>query len=94
MVTEGEVVFVHWHMTGTFTGGALNGIAATGRPIDLRGTEYLTVRDGRMVSNFVAFDGMSLAVQIGILPAPGTAADRVMTTALNAVTAVRRRLRR
>lgn len=94
MVAEGETVFVHWHMTGTFTGAAFNGIASTGRRIDLHGTDYFTVRDGKVVSNFIAYDGQDFAVQVGVLPAPGTAAYRVMIAAVNAVTAVRERLRR
>jgi predicted ester cyclase len=93
IVTEGEVAFVHWHMTGTFSGAPLEGLVATGRRIDLRGTEYIKLRNGRMVSNFVAFDGLGLAVQIGAMPQPGTLADRVMTAAVNARTALGRRLR-
>lgn len=94
MVAEGDAVFVHWHLTGTFTGAAFNGIAATGRGIDIRGNDYFTVRDGKIVSGFIAYDGMDYAIQAGLLPPAGTAADRVMKAGANAATAVRRRLRR
>lgn len=93
MATDDEAVFVHWHMTGTFNGEPFQGIAATGRAIDLRGTDYFTVRGGKIATVFVAYDAMGFAIQAGILPARGTLADRVMTAALNTITAVRRRLR-
>jgi steroid delta-isomerase-like uncharacterized protein len=94
MVAEGDAVFLHWHATGTFTGAAFNGIAATGRQIDIRGNDYFTVRDGKIASAFIAYDGMDYAIQAGVLPARGTAPDRVMTAAVNAVTAIRQRLHR
>ena len=59
MAADGESVFVHWHVTGMFTGAPFNGIVATGRPIDLRGTDCFTVRNGKIVGAFVAYDGMS-----------------------------------
>jgi steroid delta-isomerase-like uncharacterized protein len=71
LVGEGDSVFVHWHMTGTFSGAALRGIPATGRPFDIRGTDYFTVRDQKIVSVFIAYDGFDLATQIGLLPPPG-----------------------
>jgi steroid delta-isomerase-like uncharacterized protein len=94
MVAEDEAVFVHWRLTGRFTGASYNGIAATGRPVDIRGNDYFTVRDGKIVAAFIAYDGMEYAIQAGVLPAGGTAADRIMKAGVNAVTAVRRQLRR
>ena len=44
VAADGDTVFVHWHLTGTFTGAPFLGIMATGRPIDLRGTDCFTVR--------------------------------------------------
>jgi steroid delta-isomerase-like uncharacterized protein len=94
MAADGESVFVHWHVIGTFTGAPFNGIVATGRPIDLRGTDCFTVRNGKIVTNFIAYDGMRFAVQAGILPAPGTRTDGAMTAAINVITRARRQLRR
>jgi steroid delta-isomerase-like uncharacterized protein len=71
MASEGESVFAHWHMTGTFSGAALRGIPATGRPFDIRGTDYFSFRDGKIVSVFVAYDGLDLATQIGLMPPSG-----------------------
>jgi predicted ester cyclase len=71
MASEGDSVFVHWHMTGTFSGASLRGISATGRPFDIRGTDYFSFRGGEIVSVFVAYDGLDLATQLGLLPPPG-----------------------
>jgi hypothetical protein len=43
-------------------------IEAIGRSIDLRGTDCFTIRNEKVVANFVAYDGMTFAVQAGILP--------------------------
>lgn len=92
MAAEGETVFVHWHVTGTFTGAPYEGFEATGRPIDMRGTDCFTMRDGKVAANFIAYDGMTFAVQAGVLPAHGSRADRALTAAVNLLTRVRRRL--
>jgi predicted ester cyclase len=91
---DGTTVFVHWHATGTFSGGPFNGILATGRRIDIRGTDCFTVQGGKIVANFVAYDGMTFAVQAAVLPGPGTTYGRLMTGAINGVTRVRRLLGR
>ncbi len=94
MAADGETVFAHWHMTGTFAGAPFLGIEATGRSIDLRGTDCFTVRDEKVVANFVAYDGMAFAVQAGILPPRGSRMDHAMTVAINWMTRARKRLRR
>ncbi len=94
MAADGETVFVHWHMTGTFTGSPFLGIEATGRPIELRGNNWYAVRDGKVVAAFIAYDGMAFAAQAGILPAHGTRMDQAMTVAANWMTRVKKMLRR
>jgi steroid delta-isomerase-like uncharacterized protein len=94
MAAEAETVFVHWHVTGTFTGAPFLGIEATGRPIDLRGTDCFTIRDGKVAANFIAYDGMEFAVQAGLLPPHGSRMDHAMTVALNLLTRGRKLLRR
>ncbi len=94
IVSDGDAVFAHWHMRGTFTGAPFYGLAATGRPIDLRGTDYFTVRNGKVASNFVAYDGVTFAVQVGILPAHGSPGDRVLTQLTNLRTRLQRALHR
>jgi hypothetical protein len=87
-------VFVHWHMTGTHTGGAFNGIEATGRAVALDGIDHFVMRDGKVVSNFVVFDQMQFARQIGLMPPDGTRADRAVKSAFNARSRLLSRLRR
>ncbi len=94
LAADGETVFVHWHATGLFTGSPFLGIVPTGKRLDLRGTDCFTIRDGRVVANFVAFDGMDFAIQLGVLPRRGSILDRSMTGAVNLRTRVLRRVSR
>lgn len=91
---QGDDVFVHWHLTGTHTGAALDGIEATGRAIALDGIDHFVMRDGKVLSNFVVFDQMQFARQVGLLPPDGTRADRAVKRAFNAKSRLLSRLRR
>jgi steroid delta-isomerase-like uncharacterized protein len=94
VVGEGETVFVAWRLTATFSGAPFYGVAATGRPIDVRGMDKFTVREGKVASVFAAYDSMDFAIQAGLLPAIGSPAQRAMVRAINAMTALHRRVRR
>jgi steroid delta-isomerase-like uncharacterized protein len=87
-------VFVHWQMTGTHSGASFEGIDPTGRAIAVDGMDHFVVRDNMIVSNFVVFDQMQFARQIGMLPPDGSAADRATKAAFNAKTRLLARLRR
>ena len=87
-------MFVKWRLTGTFTGGTWMGIEPNGASIALDGMDCFSFRDGVVVHNFVIFDGVGFARQIGMLPAQDSAADRLMTRGFNAWTALRKRLGR
>lgn len=87
-----ERVAVRWVATGTFTGQAYQGIAATGARIRLEGIDELQVRDGLIVENNAYTDGMTFARQIGLLPEPGTPAYGRLAAAANARTRATRRL--
>jgi predicted ester cyclase len=78
LIEEGDDVFVHWHLTGTHSGAPFQGIAPTGRAIALDGMDHFVMRDGVVVSNFVVYDQMQFARQIGLLPRDGSAADRAL----------------
>ena len=93
VVGEGEDVLVHWRLTGVHT-GTLLGIAATGRPVSIDGMDHFVVRDGRIVSNFVVFDQMDYARQLGMMPADGSSGDRALKSAFNARTRLLEKLRR
>ncbi|HWH20307.1 MAG TPA: nuclear transport factor 2 family protein [Solirubrobacterales bacterium] len=94
IVGEGETVYVTWRLTGTFTGAPFYGVAATGRRIDIRGMDRFTIRDGKVASVFAGYDSMDFAIQAGLLPPIDSPAQRAMVHAINALTAIRRRLRR
>jgi hypothetical protein len=52
------------------------------------------IRDGKVVSNFVVFDQMQYARQLGMMPPDGSGADKAMKTAFNARTKLVERLKR
>ena len=94
LAADGETVFVYWHMTGTFSGASFQGLEATARSIDIRRNDCFTIRDGKVAANFIAYDGMTFAVQAGILAPPGCRMDRVVTFAAKLMTCARKRLGR
>jgi steroid delta-isomerase-like uncharacterized protein len=89
---EGDSVFMHSVITGTHTGGAFKGIAPTGKRVEVPAIDHFTVRDGKLVSNFVVFDQMEMGRQLGLLPPDSSLADKALKTVFNALTRVRRRL--
>jgi predicted ester cyclase len=94
LAEQGDDVFVQWHITGTHSGAAWQGIAPTGRAIQLDGIDHFVVREGKIESNFVVFDQLQFARQIGMMPPDGSAADRGMKAAFNAKTRLLRRIKR
>lgn len=81
---------VEWRMSGHFSGEPFQGVEATGKRIELRGTDLMEVRDGKNVTNTAYYDGMSFARQIGLMPPQDSGAERAMKNAFNAATRVRR----
>ena len=90
---QGDDVFVHWHLTGTHL-GPLMGIQPTGKRVEIDGMDHFVLRDGVVVSNFVVFDQMQYALQLGMLPPPGSSGDRAMKRLFNARTKLSARRRR
>jgi steroid delta-isomerase-like uncharacterized protein len=84
---QGEDVFVQWRLTGRHT-GPLQGIEPTGKSIAIDGIDHFVVRDGKVVSNFVVFDQMQYARQMGLLPEQDSAGDKAFKAAFNAKTKV------
>jgi steroid delta-isomerase-like uncharacterized protein len=93
VVEQGEDVFVHWRLTGTHQGSVL-GIEPTGKRVELDGIDHFVLRDGKVVSNFVVFDQMQYARQIGLMPPDGSAPDRALKAVFNARTKLAGRLAR
>jgi glyoxylase-like metal-dependent hydrolase (beta-lactamase superfamily II)/predicted ester cyclase len=87
--TQDERCAVQWRLSGTFAGpGTLNGIAPTGDRVAIDGVDIVTVRDGLIQGNDAFPDSIALPRQLGMMPAPGSAAERRMTGAFNLKTRV------
>ena len=84
LIEQGDHVFVQWKLTGTHSGTPVQGLEATGRALAIDGMDHFVMRDGKTVSNFIVFDQMQFARQIGFLPEDGTAGDRAAKAAFNA----------
>ncbi len=82
-------VLVQWRATGTFSGGPLIGVEATGRQIDVRGLDWLEVEGDKVVRNTAFSDGMALARGMGLIPPQGSSAEKAMFGAFNAFTKAR-----
>jgi predicted ester cyclase len=93
IVEQGEDVFAHWHLTGTHT-ALIQGIEPTGKPVSVDGMDHFVIRDGKIVSNFVVFDQMQYARQLGMMPPDGSAGDRAVKAAFNAKTKLSQRFKR
>jgi steroid delta-isomerase-like uncharacterized protein len=93
VVEQSDHVFAQWHLTGTHTGADFQGIEATGRPLEIDGMDHFVLNDGRVVSNFVVYDQMQFARQIGLMPQDGSGADRALKLAFNAKTTLEKRIR-
>jgi predicted ester cyclase len=93
IASAAEDVFMSWYLTGTH-GGLLIGIEPTGKPLAIDGLDHLVVRDGHIVSNFIVFDQMQYARQIGMMPPDGSAGDRALKAAFNTRTMVTERIKR
>jgi steroid delta-isomerase-like uncharacterized protein len=90
---QGEDVFVHWRLTGTHEGPLL-GIAPTGKKLTIDGMDHFVIGDGSVRSNFIVFDQMQYARQIGMMPPDGSSADKAVKGAFNARTRLVRAARR
>ena len=90
---NGENVLARWRLTGTHE-GTLMGIAPTHKRVEIDGMDHLVIRDGRLASNFVVFDQLQYARQIGMIPPDGSAGDKAMKNAFNARTKLVQRFRR
>ena len=81
-----ERVTARWRITGTFAGAPYMGVEPTGRRIDLHGMDLIQIEDGRVAGNNIYYDQLAFARQVGMLPAEGSLADRLMTGAFNLLT--------
>jgi ketosteroid isomerase-like protein len=74
---NGDLVAWAWRMEGTMTGDAdPPGFAATGRTMRVDGVDLWTMSDGRIARYHAFYDMADVARQLGIMPAPGSRAER------------------
>lgn len=89
IVSQGEKAAVRWRATGRFDGtGRFEGLAPNGAGLDLTGCDVIAVRDGKLYRNDVYMNGAQMMRQLGALPPAGSAAENVLTAALNAKTRI------
>src|SRR5579859_2969526 len=76
---DGDVVLWGWNMRGTHRGPIdPPGFAPTGRTMHIDGVDEWHLRDGRIARYRAFYDMNELARQLGIVPEPGSRAERVM----------------
>ena len=77
LVENGDEVAWAWRMHGTFNGPMdPPGFAPTGRTMTVQGIDQWIMRDGKIARYRAYWDVMDLAVQLGIMPAPGSRAEK------------------
>jgi hypothetical protein len=66
-----------WRMHGTMTGPIEPpGFAPTGKSMTVEGVDLWIMRDGRIAIYHAYYDLMDLSRQLGIMPMPGSRAER------------------
>jgi steroid delta-isomerase-like uncharacterized protein len=93
IVGDDATAVVQWHADGDFTGGPFQGIAPTGRHVEIRGVDVMEISAGQVRRNTIYYDGAAFARQVGMMPRAGSGADRVLLSSFNAVTRLRDRLK-
>jgi steroid delta-isomerase-like uncharacterized protein len=77
LAASGDVVLWAWHMEGTHRGVIEPpGFAPTGRTIDVDGVDLWRMRDDRIARYRAFYDMNDVARQLGIVPPPGSRAER------------------
>lgn len=76
-VEQGNTFADEWAFAGTHTGpfSLPDGteLPPTGKPVEIRGMEFVEVRDGRIVNRHLYYDYLAVAAQFGLLPQPAAA---------------------
>ena len=71
-VEDGDTFADEWTFTGTNTGPLRHPdgteIPATGKPVEIKGMEYVEVRDGKIVVDNLYYDFMAAVAQLGLIP--------------------------
>ncbi len=65
MLAEGDLVYVRWRWTGSYT-GTFRGVSVSGRDVTVVYSNLYRVVDGRVRDNWSVTDRLSLAEQLGM----------------------------
>lgn len=65
LVIDGDSGAIFWHTEGTFS-APLHGVPPTGRRVVTKGSNALTLRDGRIAEEVVTWDASGLLADIGV----------------------------
>jgi steroid delta-isomerase-like uncharacterized protein len=52
LIESDDLVVSNWSVRGTHTGATFNGVAASGKPVEINGTAILRIRDGKIVEHW------------------------------------------
>lgn len=74
LIAEGDKVVARWVARGTHE-GEFNGIAPTGRGIEMTGITIERIEDGRVVEGWTNRDALGMLQQLGVVPTPGEASE-------------------
>lgn len=73
-------ILQRYRMSGTVTGPwEFLDMAPTGRRFEIEGIDSWEMRDGLIAHYSTFYDSLEMSRQVGVLPEPGTAADRAFT---------------
>ena len=72
-VFSSDRVVHRWKVMGTHTKAPLFGVPASGKKIALTGITIVRMKDGKIAERWTQLDQMGLLMQLGIIPAPGSA---------------------
>jgi len=87
VTTDGDRCAVRYTLRGVFAGpGQWTSIEPTGAELEIPGCDVLVIRDGLIIENNAYLDGMTVARQVGLLPAQDSTSEQRMTTLFNART--------
>jgi steroid delta-isomerase-like uncharacterized protein len=71
-VEEGDAFADEWAFVGTHTGPLVlpdgTELPPTGKRVEVKGMEFVGVRDGKIIVDFMYYDNMAVAAQLGLLP--------------------------
>jgi steroid delta-isomerase-like uncharacterized protein len=67
IIAEGETVMTRWSCQGTHKGD-LNGIAPTGKQINISGVTIVRFSNSKMVEGYVNWDALGMMQQLGVVP--------------------------